>query len=479
MENNFIDLHIHPALKPLGKSFERTPGVNSSRRSDPNSIWYYDPPTFKDKLINLAVSLTKFRQADFTTLAYGGAHVVFVSLCGLEKGFVMNKLGTRLTGDLLNDLVIGIGRKRIDHIQAMKDYFTDLKLEYDFYKQLDGHRYKIDGEWYQYRIVNGFDEIDSPIDEGVNTIYVILTIEGTQVFNSGLMSMGITADEKEVLGNLRQMKQWDKRIFFVGMAHHFYNEQCGHAQSLSGIAKKICDQTDGMNTGFTDLGLKVLHGLLDNTNGKRILIDVKHLSVKARQHYYSILGNEYAGEKIPIIVSHGAVTGLKSYENQVVEIQGSSGKFLEDEINFYDDEILRIDETRGIFGLQLDERRVSSKTYLKQSSMKTSRRKMLFAKSQLVWNQIQHVAEVLDKAGRFAWGIQAIGSDYDGMIDPLNGFWTAEEMPLLDSYLEKHAFNYLKSPDSAHLNSFNRIKASEIVQRFMHDNAYEFLSRNF
>ena len=141
--------------------------------------------------------------------------MVFVSLSGLEKGFVMNKLGTRLTGDLLNNLVIGIGRKRIDHIQAMKDYFTDLKLEYDFYKQLDGHKYKIDGEWFCYRIVNCFDEIDLPSEEGVNTIYVILTVEGTQVFNSGLMSMGITADETEVLDNLRQMKQWDKRIFFV------------------------------------------------------------------------------------------------------------------------------------------------------------------------------------------------------------------------------------------------------------------------
>jgi microsomal dipeptidase-like Zn-dependent dipeptidase len=479
MENNFIDLHIHPAMKPLGKSFDRTPGVNSTRRNDPSSIWYYDPPTFKDKLINIAITLTKFRQSDFTSLAYGGAHVVFVALSGLEKGFVMNKLGTRLIGDLLNNLVIGIGRKRIDHIQSMKDYFTDLKLEYDFYKQLDGHKYKIDGEWFSYRIVNCFEEIDLPSEEGVNTIYVILTVEGTQVFNSGLMSMGITADETEVLDNLRQMKQWDKRIFFVGMAHHFYNEQCGHAPSLHGIARKICDQTDGVNTGFTDLGLKVLHELLDNTNNKRILIDLKHLSIKARQQYYSILENAYAGENIPLIVSHGAVTGLKSHGNQVIDIQGSSGKFQEEEINFYDDEILKIDESRGIFGLQLDERRIASKTLLKQSSFKTSRRKMLYVKSQLVWNQVQHIAEVLDKAGRFAWGIQAIGSDYDGMIDPLNGFWTAEDMPLLDSYLEKHAFNYLNSAESAHLNSFNRIKTSEIIQRFMHDNAFEFLSRNF
>ena len=41
--------------------------------------------------------------------------------------------------------------------------------------------------------------------------------------------------------------------------------------------------------------------------------------------------------------------------------------------------------------------------------------------------------------------VQCIGSDYDGIVNSLNGFWTAEEMPLFESYLEKHAFNYLKS----------------------------------
>lgn len=478
METNFIDLHIHPAMKPLGKSFDSKPGINNKRRQSLSSIWHYDPPTFKDKILNIALSLTKFRQSDFTSLVYGGAHVVFVSLCGLEKGFVMNKLGTKLTGDLLNDLVIGIGKNRIDHIQAMKDYFTDLLLEYDFYNQLDGEKFTIDGERFAYKIINHFDEIKEPSENGVNTIYVVLTIEGTHVFNSGLKSMGITANETEVLQNIRELKNRDKRIFFVGMAHHFYNEQCGHAPSLHGIAQKICDQTDGINTGFTDLGLNVLHLLLDNTDNKRILIDLKHMSVAARAQYYSILAIDYATENIPLIVSHGAVSGMKSHSNKIVEIQSSQGKFQEDEINFYDDEIIKIDNSRGIFGLQLDERRVSSKISLKKSNFKLSRRKMLFLKSQLVWNQIQHIAEVLDKADRFAWGIQAIGSDFDGMVDPLNGFWTTEDMPLLDSYLEKHAYNFLSSDASAHFKSFNKIKASDIIQRFMHDNAYEFLSRN-
>jgi hypothetical protein len=65
------------------------------------------------------------------------------------------------------------------------------------------------------------------------------------------------------------------------------------------------------------------------------------------------------------------------------------------------------------------------------------------------------------------------------MINPLNGFWGAVEMPLLDSYLEKHAYNFMKSEQSASFNEYNKLKAADIVERFMRANAYEFLKKNF
>ncbi|WP_321289688.1 hypothetical protein [uncultured Sunxiuqinia sp.] len=85
----------------------------------------------------------------------------------------------------------------------------------------------------------------------------------------------------------------------------------------------------------------------------------------------------------------------------------------------------------------------------------------------------------MNRYGQFACVIQYIGSDYDGMINPSNGFWTAEEMPLFDSYLEKHAFNFLNSEKAQSLEEFNKIKASDIVNRFTKENTYEFLKRNF
>ncbi len=479
MENSFIDLHCHPAMKPFGKSFNSNKGVNSANRRASNSIWHYDPPTVFDKVLNIAVSLTKFTQADFSTLAYGGTHVVIVSLYPPEKGWVIDKLGTNLRADSLKNLVMGVGQKRIDYLQKMPDYFTDLEMEYNFYKQLDGKEMNIEGEKCRYKIVSGFNEIEMEAENGVKTIYVILTIEGANVFNTGLKAMGKITSEKEVLSNIDKVKKWDKPLFFMGLTHHFYNEICGHARSLTSLSKISADQSEGLDTGFTELGKKVLKKLLDNKTGRRVLIDVKHMSVQSRNEFYEILKNEYQGENIPIIVSHGAVNGLRSPKEKVIDNQATFGKFQEEDINLFDDEIVKIALSGGIFGVQLDERRVGSVSEIKKTKGNKNRRDMLFYKSRMIWNQIQHIAETLDRQNLFGWGIQSIGSDFDGMINPLNGYWTAEQMYLLESNLEKHAFNYINSAIATNLQPFNRINPGEVVDRFMHDNAYNFLRRHF
>ena len=479
METKFIDLHLHPAIKPLGKSFGRTPGVNNPNANRPDSIWHYDPPTVLAKITNVATTLTKFRQADFTSLAKGGAQVVFASLCGLEKGFVMSKFGIGLPADLINDLVVGMGKKRINYVQTLTDYFADLELEHRFYQQLDGKLFNVDGRPCRYKLISNFQEIEVRDDDPVHTIYVIFTIEGGHVFNCGLQMMGRKANAAEVLANVDKVKKWDSRLLFMGLTHHFDNELVGHAQSLSGMVGKICDQETGLNEGFSELGWKVLRKLLDDTNGRRVLIDLKHMSVKARNEYYHFLETEHAGERIPLIASHGAVTGLKSADDPVEENFSNSGKFQTNDINFYNDEIISIGRSGGLFGIQFDERRLGDKHEVKESGNSISRRRMLFKKSKLIWNQIQHIAEVLDRDDQFAWEIQCIGSDNDGMVNPLNGFWTAEEFPMLDSYLEKHAYNFITSAEARNFKSFNKLTADEIVERFMRGNAWEFLKVNF
>lgn len=477
MNNKYVDFHCHPAMKPFGKSFNLLPnGKNSTKTENQNSVWWYNPPSFIDKVINYLSGLTKFSQANFSSLAYGGVEVVCVSLYPLEKWFIRNKIKNETFLDLASNFAMGIGQNRIDHIQEMTNYFEDLEKEYRFYKQLDGQVIELPEGKFCYKLVKNNHEIKTiqqTNSTDITTICVILSIEGMHVLNTGLKQ---SPNETEVLSNLNRIKNWEHRPLFVTFTHHFWNHLCGHSASLSGFVKKHTDQSEGMNEGFTELGKKVLQGLLDNTNGKRILIDIKHMSSKSRNEYFDYL-EKCNLTTVPIIVSHGACNGLQSADHPHIEITKSGKKLNHDDINFYDDELIKIVKSEGIFALQLDERRIANPETLKNLPNAIKRNKIMHYRSSLLWNQVQHIIEVCDAQNLFAWDCIAIGTDFDGIIDPLNSFWTAEELPFLADFLERHAFTYMQN--RVFNNSKNRIKPDEIIERIFSTNGLRFFERHF
>ena len=480
-QDQYVDLHCHPSLKPFGKSFNYDPpGIQGKRRSSKRNLWYFDPPSVLDKLLNYFTGLTKFSQSNFSSLAKGDVGIVCVSLYPLEKWFVRNKMKNELILDLASNFALGIGDKRIDYIQGINDYFKDLIDLYQFYIQLDGKEFRLAEGRFRYKLVRNYKEIldiqeSEQENTGVRTICVVVSIEGLHVLNTGLRQ---PHDETEVLNNLEKIRNWEYRPFFVTYAHHFWNHLCGHAESLTGIILKYADQSEGIDTGFTHLGITVLKRLLDNSDGKRIHIDIKHMSPVARQEYYALLDSgdpNYQG--IPLIISHGACNGLSSFQDQTIDFQETGSKLNPVSINFYDDEILRLARSNGIIGLQLDERRIAHPNTLKATKKSLKRSKIMHYRSELLWNQIEHIASILDANGLFAWDCMGIGSDFDGIIDSLNGFWTAEELPFLADFLERHAYNYMQNPRLSQ--SENLIAADEIVARIMGGNARAFMDNYF
>ena len=477
-KNNYVDFHCHSAMKPYGKSFNYSViGKNNPNRNRSNSIWKYNPPTLVDKLINYIIHLTKFSQANFTSMAKGGVNVVCISLYPIEKWFFANKINNEFIKDIASNFATGVGKKRVDAVQALTNYFEDLEMEYDFYKQLDGVVKRLPEGKFRYKLVKSYDEIErikAEDHDKLTTICVVLTIEGLHVLNHNIK---IQPREEDFLANLQYIKNWDTPPFFVAIAHHFWNHLCGHAQRFTKLVKKKVDQSEGLNSGFTALGEKIVHELLSTNNGKRILIDLKHMSVASRKDYYSIIDTTPAYKHIPHIISHGAVNGLQSFTKKEQIGSKVAGKFNPIDINFYDEEIIRVAKSKGIIGLQLDERRIASKKTLKNTKSSLSRSKIMHYRSELLWNQIQHILEILDTAGLFAWDCMAIGSDFDGIIDPLNGFWTSEELPFLADFLERHAYNYMQT---AQLKvAKNKIDADEIIDRIMSLNGLNFLKINF
>lgn len=486
-----IDLHCHPGLHPYAKSFSTdNPGENTSNRSKKNSIWHYDSPSAGDRAVQRALGLSKYSQSDLTTLAYGNVKCICASLYCIERGFVnLNGLGDSDAADFLVNLIGSLGKERIDFLQQNKDYFTDIENEYKFYLQLNNTEFNFADGKRKYVLVKNFVELEQAIiasnnKPDVETIFVIITIEGMHDLNAGT---GDAPDEQEIMQNLAKLKAWQHKPFFVTFAHHFYNELCGHAESLSDfIQDLLSNQEPGMNTGFTELGWKVLKALIDDTEGKRVHIDIKHMSAISRKQYINFLKTEHALEysqkKLPLIISHGACNGKISAENPNATpgLETTASRMYDGDINFYDEEIIEMAKSGGILGLQLDERRIASKRYKKSLRLEfASASKRMHSNSKMVWNNIQHILQLLDKNDMYAWDCIAIGSDFDGVIDPINMFWSAEQMDDLVQYIERHAFNFFNDPETKLKNSFNKIEPSEVVDRIFHYNAFEFFRKHF
>jgi microsomal dipeptidase-like Zn-dependent dipeptidase len=484
MDTHYVDIHCHPSLKPYSKSFKYNPiKHNALDPNRKNSIWHYSPPNFLEKFMNRLVTLTKFTQTDLTALAKAKSKVVVIALYPFEKHFFdKNILGLKGITDVLVNLAASISQSRIDYVRSNKDYFVDLMDEYRYYEQLHNQVERIDGKIYTYRLVRSFNDIETNFKTETDTkkiINIVVTIEGGHSFNTGIDINKDMASRVEVLNNIKAIKDWEYRPLFLTLAHHFYNELAGHARSISiGMLKK--NQNRGLNTSITDLGYEAIDLLLDNTEGKRIPIDVKHLSTASRKAYYKLLETKYASEKIPIVASHGACTGQRSIVQwDQTDYPEHAEWFCNIDINFYDDELVRIAKSNGIFGIQLDERRIGSKKAISKSKVYfPNKRKMLIKKALLVWRQVVHIAEVLDKEGLFGWGIQTIGSDFDGIVNPINGLWTAENMKDLAEEMRNHAEDYL-SKNRNRLSDFNRLDAETIIERVMHENAMEFIKRNY
>lgn len=475
MRYPFIDLHCHPTLKPYSRSFKKPTmaGKNSADTTLERSIWHKDRANGFRRLLNTATSLTKFTQADFTTFYRGGGRVMLVSIDPMEKSLVLTKDGKpqKWSARLLKNLVIGISQNRIKHLFKLTSYYSDLYATYQYVLQLDAKKVVIDGDEVTYKVVKSYRDV---LLSETKTIFIVLTIEGAHAFNTGLGFQGIETNEDEVISHIKKLKSpdWVSIPISVGLVHHFPNDLCGFAQSFKGISALAYDQKCNPQQGLFSLGKKVIDLLLSKENGRRIIIDLKHMNLKSRTQYYSyVTSGKYEKERIPLFVSHGALALQPLPQN------------FTNEINFYDEEIIAIAKSGGVFGIQLDARRLSkgNKPLRLQKEVKNNSQ-ALFTRSYYVWRQIEGMAWLLYKDLDFAgdaWGIQALGSDFDGIVDPLDGFWTHEHMPRLFDYLEIHAQRFLNDSLSKQLPDYTSLTARGIVEKFAYKNAHQFLRKHF
>ncbi len=474
----FVDIHAHPTLR----------AYNTVVTDGQRNIWEKtDNPSFDTPISRWARlksrEVAKSSQANFYNYAEGNVRIVFDSLYPFEKGFLnLRKLPAAMLGktnaDQLLQTITGFDGNQITALRKNRNYFQELLGQYAFLSK--GQGLSPDGQ-YSYQVAGNWAEAKAITDGDPNKIAVIVTIEGAHSLNCGLPSQKGKpgANEQEVLQNIGTVKAWKAAPLFITVAHHFYNELCGHTRSMKQGMYQTVNQKKGIGAGITPLGWKVMQELLAMDNGRRVLIDTKHMSLKARKEYYKMLESHNRlshNDRVPIVCSH---TGMSAHPTMK-----ASGKkrdktrksrksgFHNWSINLSDEEIKIISDSGGMIGLMVDKGLLGSH---KRVMAIREIGEQAAQKDALLELVAQNIFQAVDAVGsRAGWDVLALGTDYDGMITHVDMYPEASKLPELKSDL----VDYLKRTRYAQ-DLWYGYEPEEMVQKVMQTNALAFLEKHY
>jgi microsomal dipeptidase-like Zn-dependent dipeptidase len=507
----FSDIHCHTFLKYV--------------QNDVTDLW---DPIGRPNFISKALGLVRFTAADLRKLAEGDVQIICVTLTPPEQKlfffqggiprFLLNRFTTFIS-TIPADKVKFYQSPDYDHFELLNQ---ELRLCLKGQNVTQEIRLPSTGKktLCRYKVVKNFGEIAAILEANKNntderTIAVVLTIEAFHALGRGHIEFNgapnkFNVSDEMILKRIDALKgigsaevaAWEQSPLWITIAHAVNNDICGHAQPLTDRFRSFLDYSepfDGkkgppkyqscLNTGLKPLGKAVIERMLGidavslarPDRGKRILVDTKHLSTRSRQDFYDILDAYHAAQPtdiIPVVSSHAAVNGKPRLDEQGFNPADkdqewkNSDSFNPWSINLYDDEIVRIHQTKGLIGLVFYQPILGGK----------KRRRGTFFWSEEDWvslfiDQVEHIVRTVYNTGaadkHLVWDCICIGSDFDGQINPANKFASSDRLTIfkkhLKRFLNSDRFNPYRNP----------AEVNELADKISYKNVVEFLKRNF
>lgn len=472
-----IDLHCHPNLKSFNSGHPE-PVCNMW-----DSIQHKIDGKVAQNISELVTHIHMESQCNLDSMTAGNVRVFQLSLYPTERGFLhLRNIPKILVGkkriNIAQEVITGYAPSSIAFQKRHYHYFEDLQTEYAYVAAQQGK--SPDGKSV-FVLVNNYRELEQALKKD-NTLIGIVTIEGCHVLGTGAPATDKLTKEaliKQLTENIRTIKSWEHPPFLINLAHHFWNHLSGHATSFKRPINSLVNQNKGKNKGITEAGWHVIRELLSTGNGKRILIDTKHMSVAARKEYYAFIGNHnYVNpdHKIPVVSSHACANGFKTLDSSIrqndIIAKARKGRLYKWSINISDEEARIIHDSEGLIGLMMDKGNLGGVDLIRAISSMTDEVKKRKEFAQLFLdNAFQLVKAVGKKSG---WNMIAIGTDYDGTITHIDPYESASKMPLLQQdligYLEEHQYQK---------DLWFGYTPTELIEKVFYKNAMDFYKKFF
>jgi len=494
----FIDIHVNSSKKPF----------NSRSRGIGYNLW---EPMFhecglesdrsKTVMQGMGEVVPKYSQSNLEALIKGHTRIACLNLSPIEQPFIgTNSTLTNKNKQKTIACVSGVDANQLFLRRKEIDYFKDLVENINFVERFEHKGYIINGFAYDFELIRNQEELED-VSKDPSKIGMVLTVEGGHSLGHSIyINDGITnLDEYRtlVLDNVDRLKGsrslidgaeifLDVPILWIALCKSYNNGLGGNANSLTKEQQSIFEKVEGINGKETKLGIDVIERLISKDEGRRILIDIKHMSLDFRSRYYkTIERSEILGDGIPVVCSHCGISGLSKknalYKKRDDDSKNNNYYLNHWQQNLSSDDIGKIYHSRGLIGIPLDKSVLGGQTALTEiieTLPNTVQRRKASIKL-LMANMLTVVQVINDES---AWDMIAIGSDFDEMHQPLDPYQSSEDLPQLAIDIQR----FLERPESIHdlfteedvRELMFELSPSEITAKVMNLNAYNFIRRN-
>lgn len=358
----YFDFHIHPTLKSL---FSDPP----DKLSPWNSIEKKYIPFLVEHCSDMPYILCN--QSNLEQLFDGACRLICFAIHAPERYFLDNdlirpqldkkkKLGKYLHKDVVNNI---INNKDPYSISVTRDMVNT------FLSATNGNK-KIKA------ITKATDYNENDGD----TLHAVFTIEGLHSLSYGVLHCDdAPVNVQEIKDNLSKITdELGIAVLAVNVNHIQQSKLCNMAYAIQFLSQ---DDFSPKGDGIQPEGVE----LISHCYSKKIMIDIKHMSLGARKQLYNLRNtNTFNGDEQPVICTHAGFTGISW--NNIPDYVFNAGKakngsrelfmgkavvygdrgrpaFNTSSINLYDEDIVEILKSKGMIGLSLDKRILGFQDY--------------------------------------------------------------------------------------------------------------------
>lgn len=404
--------------------------------------------------------IPKYSQANLLSLRRSNTRAFGLYLNMPEKQYFELESGQKYKNvALIDECVKGYKRSMQAYVSEDTDYFVDLLRYLRFVTAQEKLPYYSNGRKLSFRLLRNEADLDSVLVDPT-LMAATVSIYGAHNLTSYFFIKNDLVNSAEhqqiMLDNLERLKgirplidntdeYLDYPISHIRLASSFLNGLGGSINSFRDVASTKSSVRSDLkdNEGLTGLGQKLVRQMLDNSNGKRILVDVAGLHPASRDWIYDYHKRlRYHGDTIPILALGVTAHGESWMSNKIGSPRAHGHSFLAyDRASLAREDVRAIIESGGLIGITTDKEKLTAGNLgekLLEELQEGSAEHRSAAIDIVIANLLRCVQSVQDRS---VWDHLAISSSFDGGQIPFKAYEHAGEIDDIRKNVEAYFEN--------------------------------------